>query len=301
VIGGAAFAASGVGGTATAAVPDSPSTTTVTPSDDVGAADGDADDRGTPYTVAVTTTVLRDDSRDRQLTVTLRLPGTDDPVGLVLLVHGFAAAAADYDALADALATAGYAVASPDFPLSSSAAAASPTRDIVAQATDVSFVLDALLDGVTVPAAAGRLDPTRVAVVGHSDGAVTAAGVAFNDAVADPRIGAAVVLSGGGFGFAGSWFADETPAALLVVHGTADAVNPFAASTSLFDQASGAKWLVAVDGGSHVGPFTTDASVTDLGALVVTFLRTTLDGDPAAAVAMPLMADAGDLTLVAAA
>jgi len=254
-----------------------------------------------PFPVDPSTVTLTDESRGRTLVVALRIPRTDHPVPVVVIVHGYAAAAADYAVLADNLAAAGYAVASPDFPRSSAAVTTSPVRDITEPAADVSFVLDALLDGTTVPAVAAHLDPRRVAVLGHSDGGVTVAGAAFNDDAADPRIGAAVVLSGGAFGFTGSWYSDPTPPALLVVHGTADTVNPLSASAALFDGARGAKWLVAVTDGDHAGPFTDGAAVGDVAALVVTFLDATLGGDAAASAALPTAAEAGDLTLLAAA
>ena len=248
------------------------------------------------------TVKLWDAGRDRPIVLTVRIPASTARLPLVVMAHGYAAAASDYDTLADALAAAGFVVASPDFPLSSSAVTSDPSRDVTAQATDISFVIDELLDPAgPVAGAAARIDATRIAVLGHSDGGVTAAGVAFDDTVGDPRIGAAVILSGGAFGFPGGWFDDPTPPALLVVHGTADEVNPFAASQALYDQATGTKWFVAVDGGTHVGPFTTDDSVGDVATLTADFLHATLGGDTAAASRLAGDTEAGPLTLVAAA
>jgi esterase/lipase len=160
------------------------------------------------------------------------------------MVHGYAAAASDYETLDSQLAAAGFVVAAPDFPRSSRAATTSPSRDIVEQATDVSFVLDQ-------------------------------------------------VMSGAAFGFSGSWFTGDTTPALLVLHGTADEMNPYASSESLYDEATGAKMLVAVEGGSHTGPFTTDASVADVGALIAGFLHTYLEGDAAAAAQLRQLGNAG--------
>jgi hypothetical protein len=84
-----------------------------------------------------------------------------------------------------------------------------------------------------------------------------------------------------------------------VLHGTADEVNPYASSQSLYDQATGAKLLVAADGGSHTGPFTTDPSVADVGALIAGFLHAYLEGDAAAAAQLPALAGAGALGLAA--
>jgi dienelactone hydrolase len=180
-----------------------------------------------PYAVRTVAVTMYDATRDRTITVTVYAPVTDGEFSLVVMVHGFAAAASDYETLDTQLAAAGFVVAAPDFPRSSRAVTTSPSRDIVEQATDVSFVLDQLLNLETVPTALfGSIDDGPVAVMGHSDGGVTAAGVAFNSAAADPRIGAAVIMSGGAFGFSGSWFTGESTPALLVLHGTADEVNP---------------------------------------------------------------------------
>ena len=166
-----------------------------------------------PYAVRTVVTTMYDTTRDRTITVTVYAPDTDGEFPLVVMVHGFAAAASDYETLDTQLAAAGFVVAAPDFPRSSRAVTTSPSRDIVEQATDVSFVLDQLLNLETVPTALfGSIDDGPVAVMGHSDGGVTAAGVAFNAAAADPRIGAAVIMSGGAFGFSGSWFTGETHA-----------------------------------------------------------------------------------------
>ena len=256
------------------------------------------------YAVRTVVVTLYDPARDRTMTVTVYAPDADGAFPLVVMVHGFAAAASDYEALDTQLAAAGYVVAAPDFPRSSRAATTSPSRDIVEQAADVSFVLDQLLTPETVPTALlGSIGDGPVAVMGPSDGGVTAAGIAFNSAATDPRIGAAVVMSGGAFGFSGSWFTGESTPALLVLHGTADEVNPFAASQSLFDRATGAKWFVAVDGGSHTGPFTGpidgDASVSEVGALIAGFLDAYLEGDAVAAAQLPALADAGLLALAA--
>src|SRR5262249_31175848 len=57
--------------------------------------------------------------------------------------------------------------------------------------------------------------------------------------------------------------------------------------------ANGAKWLVAVDGGSHSGPFTSDPSVIDVGALIAGVLHAYLEGDATAAAQLPALAHTG--------
>jgi fermentation-respiration switch protein FrsA (DUF1100 family) len=264
--------------------------------------------------VATTTVTLVDDSRgtaargdtpasdSRTLNVTITYPDTAsaDQYPLVVFVHGFDVDAATYAGLETDLAARGFVVAAPDFPLSSSALGGGAVRDIVDQATDVSLVITSLLDPAGRPAAIrGLVAETAVAVVGHSDGAVTAAGVAFADGYADARVGAAVVLSGAEAFFPGGWFGHADPPALLAIHGTADDVNPFGASTTLYDAATGAKALVAVDGGGHLAPFTTDDVRAVIATAIADFLRAHLPGDGGAAGRFATDAAAAGLELVA--
>ena len=268
-----------------------------------------------PYAVGVTHVTYFDATRGRTIAVTLRYPvmgtaGGDEvtdeiaDVGnypLVVFAHGFAVSAETYAALEHELAEAGFVVAAPDFPRTSSAVTDAPDEDDVAnQATDVSFVITELLDPSTVPdGLSGAIADTPVGVVGHSDGGVTAAAVAYNSSVADPRVGAAVILSGAEARYDGTWFTTQSPA-LLAIHGTADEVNPLGSSEQLYADATGTKMLVTVDGGSHLGPFTTDAVEPVVGTLVADFLHAHLQGDAAAASRLPDDANvAGALTLAA--
>jgi predicted dienelactone hydrolase len=271
-----------------------------------------------PYPVATLTVTLVDPTRStpargstaasssRTLTVTISYPVTKSAAQfpLVVFVHGYDVDAATYADLEQEIAQEGFVVAAPDFPLSSSALAGEAERDIVEQAADVSFVITSLLDESSRPTAlAGLIADTKVGVIGHSDGAVTAAGVAFNDDDADPRIGAAVTLSGAEAFFPGSWFdasssTGELPA-LLAIHGTADEINPFAASETLFDDATGPKWLVGVTGGSHLEPFTSDPVRARVASLVATFFHAQLEGEADAFAGMDDAASAPGLTLVA--
>jgi alpha-beta hydrolase superfamily lysophospholipase len=190
-------------------------------------------------------------------------------------------------------------VAAPDFPLSSTAVTGNPVRDPVEQATDISFLLDVLLDPASrPPELAGVVADAPIGVIGHSDGGITAAGIAFNSSHADARVGAVAVLSGANTSFPGAWFTQPSPA-LLAVHGDADAVNPYWASQALFDGARGPKWLVTVAGGSHEGPFTVGAAVTPLSVVVADFLRAFLSGDAAAGARIGEDAQAYPLVLTA--
>jgi fermentation-respiration switch protein FrsA (DUF1100 family) len=201
---------------------------------------------------------------------------------LVVFAHGYDVSAATYATLEQEIAADGFVVAAPDFPLSSSAVDGPAERDPVEQAVDVSFVIQTLTTASTVPATlAGVIAPTKAGVIGQSDGGVTAAGVAYDDAYADPDVGAAVVLTGAEAFFPGGWFGVQSPP-LLAVHGDADEVNPYGASEQLFDDASGPKWLVTAVGGDHLGPSTSAPWVQPVGALVGDFFSAELGGNTAA-------------------
>jgi pimeloyl-ACP methyl ester carboxylesterase len=296
---------SGTTATTTAPAQDAPATTTIpSASSEVAAgAAAAASAVDGPYQVAVTQATYVDTGRGRTIAVTVSYPvaaaGTTFP--LVVFAHGFDTSAATYSTIEQQLAADGFVVAAPDFPYTSSASGnALDESDVVNQAGDVSFVITELFDASTRPAALqGLIDTSaKVGVVGHSDGGVTAAGVAYNSSVADPRIGAAAVLSGAEITYPGPWFTTQSPP-LLAVHGDADEVNPYAASQQLFDDATGPKYLVTVLGGSHLGPFTTDPVEPAVSTLVADFLHAGLQGDSAAAARIAGDADAPGLALAA--
>lgn len=252
-----------------------------------------------PFGLGEVTTVLTDptrstpDSSARSFTVTTYYP-TADPAGtltsgaapsgsypLVVFSHGYDVSAGTYVTLEREIAADGFVVAAPDFPLSSSAVTDDPQRDPVEQASDVSFVIRTFTDPATVPVPlSGAVARTKVGVIGQSDGGITTAGVAYNDAYADPAVGAAVVLTGAEAFFPGGWFDKQAPP-LLAIHGDADQINPYGASQQLFDDATGPKWLVTALGGDHLGPSTDAPWVQPVGTLVDAFFNAELRGDTA--------------------
>jgi hypothetical protein len=118
---------------------------------------------------------LVDEARGRTLVAALHVPtaGSGGPYPLVAFARGFAVSAGTYAALEQQIADAGFVVAAPEFPLTSSASGRDLDRDdIVNQAADVSFVITQILDPATTPTAVqGLVNSTApVGVVGHSDG-----------------------------------------------------------------------------------------------------------------------------------
>jgi dienelactone hydrolase len=291
--------------TSTTAAPTTAPATTVAPTTDASAPTTPPAQSGPPYAVGVTAVTLVDPSRpgpargdtpatpQRQIAVTVRYPtpggpGSPDAEGapaapgtfpLVVFAHGFDVSAATYAALEDQLASAGFVVAAPDFPLSSSVYAGDPVEtDIPNQALDVDFVISSFDAGTGLPAVlAGHLAPTKAGVTGQSDGGTTAALAAGNPCCDDPAIGAAAVLSGDDNQAAGPWFGDGAP--LLVVQGDADDVNPPELSQQLYDDDTAtAKMYVDIVGGDHLDPYTTGSQREDIGTLLVDFFRAQLEG-----------------------
>jgi predicted dienelactone hydrolase len=204
-------------------------------------------------------------------------PGSFPPV---VFAHGFNVSASTYAGLEHELAAGGLIVAAPDFPTSSSAFPGPPAEtDIVNQARDVSFLITVLDSGAGLPPElSGHVAPTKAGVVGHSDGGTTVAEAVGNSCCADPRIGAAAVLSGDEGHDGGQWFAGGGPP-LLVVQGTADGINPPALSEKLFSDATAPKLYVAITDGAHLEPYTSGPQLDAISKLLVDFLRAELAAD----------------------
>jgi alpha-beta hydrolase superfamily lysophospholipase len=135
----------------------------------------------------------------RPVETIVRYPATHGPHPLIVFGHGFALTPGTYGHLLDAWAQAGYVVAAPLFPLGNADAPGGPDEsDLANQPHDMSFVITRLLaqSGRAYGVLAGRINRSSVAIAGHSDGGVTALAVAYDRRSRDPRVRAAIVLSG---------------------------------------------------------------------------------------------------------
>jgi dienelactone hydrolase len=180
------------------------------------------------------------------------------PFPLVVFGHGFALTPTPYAGLLDAWTRAGYVVAAPVFPLGNANSPGGPNEsDLNQQPRDVRFVITRLLAASAAPTGALHhlIDPTRIAVAGHSDGGDTALAVAYDRYFRDPRVKATVILSGAEIpGLGGFTFPPGSPP-LLATQGTADAINPPAATHSFYDAARRPKYLLTLLGASHLTPY----------------------------------------------
>ena len=203
---------------------------------------------------------------------------------LIVFAHGYAIDAASYAPLLTDLAAGGYVVAAPDFPGTSTAYPGGAVRsDALEQPGDISFVITSMLQLSKTPGLLfGVIVPDQIGDSGQSDGGVTAAAAAYNTCCIDPRIKASAILTGGAFGFDGQWFPPGTPP-VMFVHATADEVNPYGASTSMFAQAQSPKYLFTIEGGDHLQVYVDPPWEDHVATAMIAFYDLHLKGDAAAA------------------
>lgn len=223
------------------------------------------------------------------------------PFPLVVFGHGFAVTPSLYGALLRAWAAAGYVVAAPVFPLENANAPGGPNEsDLVNQPQDMHFVISQLL-GLSASkhgALGGLLDPARIAVSGQSDGGDTALAVAYDGGYRDPRVRAAVILSGAkipGVGFA---FPKHGAPPLLATQGDADSVNPPSSSHGFYDYAPRPKYYLELPGAAHLPPYSVEQP--QLGVVervTIAFLTKYLGGHGAATA--PALGTVGNVAGVA--
>jgi predicted dienelactone hydrolase len=171
------------------------------------------------------------------------------PYPVIVHSHGFLDVRTGESYLTENLASHGYIVAAPDYPLSNGTAPGGATVDDVPnQPGDWSFVLDHVLAEFGTGA-----DATRVGASGLSLGGLTTSLVTYHRDLRDPRIRAAVSLAGPACMFTRDFFrTTETP--LLIVFGDSDQLVPFAKNgRRSFGLAGAPKILVRLREGSHTG------------------------------------------------
>jgi predicted dienelactone hydrolase len=181
------------------------------------------------------------------------------PYPLVVFGHGFAVTPQLYARLLQSWARAGYVVAAPVFPLGNADAPGGPDEaDVVNQPSDMSFVISSLLS-LSRPGAgslAGLVEPAQIAVAGHSDGGETALAVAYSRRFHDPRVSAAVILSGAEMSGVGGYSFTQGRLPLLAAQGTADTFNEPKYTHAYFKLAPRPKFLLRLLGAGHLPPYT---------------------------------------------
>jgi len=266
---------------------------------------------GPPFAVETTSLALFDPTRStpargsvpsstgRRLVTDLFIPsGAPGPLPLVVFAHGWNSNPMVYEPLLAEWAQAGFLVAAPVFPDSSDLYAGSPVSDYADQALDLSFVITSLLQ--RSPA---RIDPTRIAVAGHSDGGTDVALLALDPAYADPRVRAIVCMSGEMPSGVAPYSVGALHASLLVAVGSNDEYGLSPLTPVVFQAArTSAKALIVEQGGDHLGSFV--SATPDAAAMreeTTRFLELTLEPrSPSAAGVLAALEPTGspDLTIV---
>ncbi len=196
------------------------------------------------------------------------------PYPLVVFAHGYGADPGSYSALLSRIASAGYVVAAPTYPiLSGSPAGPSDYIDWGEKFPDTWFVTTAVLDlsASGDPTLGGMIDPQRIAVAGHSDGAL----ISFSDGYVawrnDWRV-RAVISYAAMLGEPGTTY-QPNGRALLHFVSDQDEFNDFGATIAWDHENLGPpNWTVALWNAGHAPPYT-DPSDPHFDLVV----RTTID------------------------
>lgn len=199
------------------------------------------------------------------------------PFPLIVFSQGYDYPAEGYAALLTAWARAGFVVADPTYPATDPSAPGGPNeRDIVNHPADLRFVVSDLIAAGHQASSRlyGLLDSGQIALAGQSDGGDVTLATAASTCCADPRIKAAVILSGAELAaFGGTYYGAGSPP-LLVVQGNADPINVPGCSIALYGQAPAPKYYLDLLGAAHLPPYVTPGATHDVvNQAVISFLR----------------------------
>jgi predicted dienelactone hydrolase len=194
----------------------------------------------------------------RTLPLMLLVPDGPGPFPLLEFSHGVTGTGPDYEGYLQPLAAAGYVVAAPTFPLSSGPDG--EIGDYVNQPGDVYFVIDSVIkmsNDVSDPLH-GRVDADHIAIAGHSLGAMTTYGAAYNSCCTQARIAAAIVLSGVEAPFPDGDYSARPAIPMLLAHGAKDTTIIVSSGDDLYAKATGPTAYVRYPDATHNSIFGSD-------------------------------------------
>jgi dienelactone hydrolase len=147
------------------------------------------------------------------------------PFPLVMYSHGYSSSKDEVKSLATHLASHGFIVVAPSFPLTNMFSPGGPNFiDVVNQPGDISFVIDQMLtrSKAATDRFFGAIDAARIAAVGLSLGGLTTSLVTYHLDLGDKRIKAAATLAGPSSFFTEKFYSHHV-VPLLMLHGEIDA------------------------------------------------------------------------------
>jgi len=220
---------------------------------------------------------------------------------MVVFAHGYDVTPDTYAALMDAWVRAGFVVVAPIFPDESAFAVAAQhgantEGDVVNEPADLVFVTKEVLRASNAASSAcpivkGLIDPSAIALAGHSDGAEAVGMLAYDHGLdpqgenfADLRAGisyrSVIILSGAEDGTQ-SYAGEASRPDLLDVQSLADQCNPVRNGLKLYDAIHQSnKWFLELLTAHHLPPFDgADAPAFGVAsAVTVRFLQWSLQG-----------------------
>jgi predicted dienelactone hydrolase len=206
---------------------------------------------------------------------------------LIIFGHGITSQAAAGSFVAAHLASHGYVVAGPDFPLSKANAPGGPTaQDVGNQAGDVLFLIEELQDPDVQAAlpVLSRVNFDRTGVLGYSLGGATMA-----LAGPDPRVDAVATLAPAICPLNVVGVPTNIDKPLFILQGTTDnIVHDYNNAVPFFEVSGEPRFLATIDNGSHAGFLTQAPGIeaafptTPLDDVICGALLPVLGADPVA-------------------
>jgi alpha-beta hydrolase superfamily lysophospholipase len=176
---------------------------------------------------------------------------------LLTMAHGFGGLPEKFDAFARTVAANGFVVAAPAFPLTNDDAPGGHDagfRDFVNQPADLSFLLTELLQASETAddPLRGAINPTQVAVLGHSLGGTTVIGLTRKTCCIDARVSASILVAAA-VPLASPFGSDAsvTDFPTLIIQGTADQSVSYSTAPAFYEHIDAPRFLLGLTGAGH--------------------------------------------------
>ncbi len=215
------------------------------------------------------------------------------PYPLIVFAHGLGGGRRQSPSYTQHLASHGYVVVAPDFPLSNLGAPGGPRlAAVLEQPGDVSFLIDSFLafDDQEGHLLEQAIDGDAVGITGHSLGALTSLLSVYGSS-RDPRLRTALPIASPGC-LVGEDFGGDVSLPLLALGGSLDLLTRPAGNRRAYELANPPRYFVELAGADHTR--FADVSLQDTELLSLEFFQTIVAEDRADDVNAVLAATGGD-------